>query len=457
MAMALIGALGPSPLADDLPGGTDLALRVPTRLLARDGVALWEDLRPLVEAWPGLSHRLEDNRQGLAKTVAALRDAAGVDFEREGATLTLTVDLDAAGGLVAAAVLRGALAAGDAVRQSAEGDTIVEGHVVKQLADTSLRWARLDGGDLIVGNERGVQRQIRRQLGVQPPATTEISHFARRLRDPGSLKAVLHLPARARRKLSETAGPMASFVERLRAATLLVNADQALLHLVAERKNDQQALQHAVRGVVGLLRGAASLLEGGTELLIGLNMLGNRPPALPFQLRVRDLEPLVREGRVPLELKAKIRARKPYDTEVKLEVSSYPTLVVAGLMLWAALLPEGGDPLRARAQALLLALREAQRRYRTVHGEYLECGPVPNKVPMAPIPWPKAACFERLHFEPDSPTPFQLQAQTEEGKLVLLARVDPDGDGIPLVWYLDEDSEQIRDPGGGEPPSQERP
>ncbi len=102
---------------------------------------------------------------------------------------------------------------------------------------------------------------------------------------------------------------------------------------------------------------------------------------------------------------------------------------------------------------LLTSLRAAESVHLEVNGAYVACGPVPKAVPKGPVPWPSDSCFERLAFAPKGPVRAQLEAVLREGRLVLVARADPDGDGVPQVWYMDEDSQTIR--GFGSPPADE--
>jgi hypothetical protein len=100
------------------------------------------------------------------------------------------------------------------------------------------------------------------------------------------------------------------------------------------------------------------------------------------------------------------------------------------------------------AAMLLRVLRRAEQLYKEVNGTYLACGPVPKEIPQHAVSWPKGSCFERLAFTPPKPVRVQLETTLDDGKLTLVARADPDGDGIPQVWFMNESSDELQGFGG---------
>jgi hypothetical protein len=91
-------------------------------------------------------------------------------------------------------------------------------------------------------------------------------------------------------------------------------------------------------------------------------------------------------------------------------------------------------------------VRQAEIVYRDSKGEFLPCPPTPRAVPQSATPWPNGHCFERVGFAPERPVRLQVEAVVKDGRLLLVGRSDPDGDGVPRVWYLDAESEHVRGP-----------
>ena len=91
-----------------------------------------------------------------------------------------------------------------------------------------------------------------------------------------------------------------------------------------------------------------------------------------------------------------------------------------------------------------MTLRQLELTYHEKKGEFFACGPVPEELPKGAVDLPADSCFATLGFKPPGKVHFQLMVTAEEGELQLTARGDPDGDGVPEIWVLDETSPMIQ-------------
>jgi hypothetical protein len=195
---------------------------------------------------------------------------------------------------------------------------------------------------------------------------------------------------------------------------------------------------------VALLQAGVALLEGGTQAVLGLEKLGERPALLPKSLDPETMERLSRTWLAGFVVQREVRTRQGHAVDVKLEVSSFRGVLAALTLVGVMALPSIDGVVYSEAEELLRSLRQAQMVHKEKGGAYVACGPVPAVMPVEPVDWPTGSCFDELEFAPAVKVSFQLLAGVDDGKLVLMARGDTNGDGIPETWVLDEDSPTIR-------------
>ncbi len=438
-------------LLDDAPAGTDLVIRADAGALAGEATKMWEDAQKLVDAWPQL-RSLRDTAQASYDEWAAppLRQL-GVDFRRQGAVLTLVVDLDATGGTVYSVVLRG-------VGKSAklgEGATpfTVDAAPAYRHPERDLAWAQVKDA-FVWGNERGVQRQLRHLLAVRRRSEPALSSLAEHLRKPTPFALAYVAPAATRAELAQGILTVGPFLGEVASAVITAKPGNVELRLQAANAKGEEALLHGMRALVAAMRGVVGLLEGGGEMMLGLDELGRRPENAPPALEAEVVESLVTTWLGGFALTAAVRQRSEHRVEVSLKVSGFRALLAAAGILAGAFLTERPVAADPEVQALLVALREAELAYKRAHGQFLVCGPVPAEPPQGETAWPAQSCLDPLGFRPPKPVRWQVAAAVKEGALMLMARGDSDGDGVAEMWMLDEKSASPRRFG---PPSSSSP
>ena len=92
---------------------------------------------------------------------------------------------------------------------------------------------------------------------------------------------------------------------------------------------------------------------------------------------------------------------------------------------------------------LLSALRAAELAHKARTGRFVTCPAEPSFIPKAPLPLSRQGCLARLVFSP-GPVAWQLEAELQNGKLVVFARGHGEGGGALQVWYLEQDAAAAR-------------
>jgi hypothetical protein len=436
MLLWCVWVVGGVTVADDTPPGTDLVARIEVGRLAPEVRRAWKELEPLFDAWPSLGGVATGALDSWAEVVDLLEQASSADLDRRSSVVTLVVDADAAGGLVWAAVIRGARP-----REPAEHDFLIDAHPAHRLAAREMAWSKV-GDALVAGNERGVQRQVRQEVRrlrgarAKRSAKEPLQTRAERLRQRAPLVLAFEAPAPVRARLGASLANVGALVSAIHSGTLVAAPGRLWLQLSADTNEGQLALEHGLRALVALIRASVALLEGGAEAVIGLELLGARPKSLPVKLEAPALETLAAKWLDRFHVDGQIRKRRPQVVEAELSLSSYRGLAAALGVMAAILLPAGGA--QAEAEVLLELLRRAQRQHHARTGSFVSCGPVPAQLPVGPTSWPEGSCFDALQFSPPADVRFQLVAGVEDGELVLMARGDTNGDGDAEIWVLEE-------------------
>jgi len=468
LTFVALGAATPvSALVDDAPADTEVVVRIDTGVLWSTSVEAWESLAPLLRILPHVEATLAEWTAALREQTAALGAVAGFDLALPGTTVTVVLDLDAKGGPVVAAVVRGPGAREQApagTRSSDSERSEVDGQPVQVLRGTDLAWSR-SAELLVLGNERGVQRQLRhRSAQARDPRhacrSGGLCVPAQLVRDPGVFALALvggqALSTWLVAALGEPAGRAASGL----AGLALRTRGQTLVASFTGRSDRQRdALEHALRAVVAALQGAGSLALAGVELAsAGAPWVPRRLASLPPS-DVEEALVVLRGWR----LDALVHSRPHEGFEVELTPSSYRGLLVAGVVALGGLGGgsggaggaggAGGSPGAADgrgpdsnaggttplgAAALLVRLRAAEQTYKGRSGHFLACPAEPALIPQKSVILSRAGCLAQLDFSP-GPLVWQLAAELQDGKLVLVARGAPSGAALE-VWYLDEAS-----------------
>ncbi len=457
LALLLSTALTAPGLAADAPDGTDVVVRVEVSSVAPELEAMWKDAEGLLDAWPPVKLLTETALSTWGGIIDSMAERTGADFKRRGVQVTLVVDLDAKGGPVYAMVVRGAFRKAGA-KPVDEADSGVEaftidGHQAFRLKGRDAAWSVADGNILVAGTERGMQRQFRHLRRSKRAGRDPLQKLASHIRRASPVMLAFVVPDDSRAmaaKLLPTIGPLVSSVH---SGTLEGKSSRLDLRLYADDDDEREAVEHGARALVALLRASTALLEGGAEAVLGLDLLGHRPPQIPQGLETTAIKGLVVEWLSGATFDSTMRRRRDHGIEMTIELSSYRALAAAIVLLSVGLMPSSGRGGRAEAQVLLMALRQAELAYKAESGEFLTCGPVPQQMPVARVRWPEESCFDQIGFKPPGKVRFQIASAIEEGELTMMARGDIDGDGVPEVWLLDEESSSVRafvSPSGGD-------
>jgi len=424
-AMLALGAT----VADDTPRGTDLVARVEVGKLAGDLRSAWDELEPLFVVWPSLGSIASNTRESWTEVTELFEKASGADLDRPTAVATMVVDFDATGGAAWAAVVRGSMP-----KKPEGSDFLIDGQAAHRIAGRDLAWS-IVGEALVAGNERGVQRQVRQLAGKKPNLDEPIGVRVRRLRERAPVLVAFETPASLRAELESLLTNIGPLVSAVHGGTLVAKPGRLWMQLSATDDDEQKAIEHGVRAFVAMVRASTALLQGGSEAIIGLDLLGARPDAVPASVDAPALETLADDWLEGFHIDAKIRKRRPEVIEAELKLSSYRGLAAALGVMAVMLVPTTVGP-RAEAEVLLELLRRAQQAHKSALGEYVSCGPIPETLPEGPVAWPEGSCFDALSFVPPAKVRFQLIAGVEEGELVLMAQGDTNGDGKPEIWML---------------------
>lgn len=457
LSLLLSTALSVPSLSADVPDGTDVVARVEVSALAPELELMWQDVEGLLDAWPPVKKLTETVLSAWGGILTSLAERTGADLKRRGVQLTLTIDLDAKGGPVYAVVVRGALGKGgakpvDEKDQGVESFTI-DGHPAYRLKGRDAAWVIVDGNILIFGTERGMQRQLRHFRRAKHTVNEPLQKLASQVRRASPVMLAYVLPDASRAAAAKLLPPIGSLISSVHSGTLEGKSRRLDMRLYADSDDDREALEHGVRALVALLRASTALLEGGAEAVLGLDLLGHRPPQIPVGLETTAIKGFIAEWLNGATFDSTLRRRRGHGVELTLELSNYRALVAAGGLLTFGFMPFFGGDGRAEAQVMLMALRQAQLAYKAETGEFLSCGPVPQPLPVARVAWPEESCFDLIGYRPPGKVRFQVASAVEEGELIMMASGDTDGDGVSEVWLLDEKSASVQafmPPSGGD-------
>ncbi len=436
-------SLAPTPtLADELPEGADLVVRVRPPELWADLVATYEELAPLLPLWPELRAELTAAIPRLVHWHGQLQTLSGVDL-RQATTLTLIADLDPKAPVVVL-VARG-------LSPKALSETPPAGFERRLLEGTAAIFATdqdlgvaVAGEVVLAGSSRGVARQLRHLSRAATPPSDVLVKAAGRMRAPGPVELVLALRDEKRRTLLRAAGPfIGPALAPVRVLSVVADDEALSASIDSDGKKGAEVLGHALRAIAAAWQAAGDALAAASEWGLALERGGGRLPTVPPQVTAEDLKSLSR-WLLTLRIEPRITNRPGNRVEARFALSDARALAVAAFALAGLWRPTSRDAGEQEAERLLFVLREVERAHRQSTGAYQSCPPTPATLPKAPLAWPEEGCFQALGFRPDTPTRFQLSASAEGERLTLMARGDSDADGVPEVYYLDDSAAAVR-------------
>ncbi len=137
-----------------------------------------------------------------------------------------------------------------------------------------------------------------------------------------------------------------------------------------------------------------------------------------------------------------IRTRPQFEVSARFLVEDWGLFQQAAMSLLSRSRIERGRQYSSLSpEEILKKLRQLQWEYRDLQGSFVECGPIPQTIPQTKAQWPEKNCFEPLGFDPGSRVAYQISSSVLRGKLQLVLRQDPDGDGVPTIWVLGEEAD----------------
>lgn len=453
-----------APSAADVPAGTDVSITLDLAVVGEAALSTWQDIDDLLGLRPSVRRSvagLLSQANALVRRLERLTGAVLLVPEGDAANLldkppqvviTLNLDLDAAGGVVYSAVVTGGFHGTNRpvdVQQPGAVETRVEavglsvdrlnvdGYPVFRVDDTL--WTIDPKGRLVVGNHRGLQRQLRAKRN-----DSQIQNQARRLRRGRPVVVVFDLPPRVRQAWALDLKDFGPALLNLTHGRLSAGVGFLHLQLHSPTPKGQVLVSHAVNAGAALLRGGVALLHSAAHLLLLSDGSRQKSTLVPESLLTVDMERQLSGWLESFELLGTPRRRSRTTTEANYVVSDFRPLVLLGIAVMAST----GErlPPRREAQILLRVLRDSQQRYHKKHGRYLTCGPWPRRVPAGPTAWTREACFDKLGFIPPKPTALQLQATlSSSGELLLQAKAkDAAHNNTVQVFQLDMSNDTLR-------------
>jgi len=322
--------------ADDVPPGADLAVRVQAGEVGPAVVAAIDELRPLAVAWPQLGvavASLDGLRQG------PWRDAltrVGVDPAARGVVITAFADLADPKRPVIAALVRGVKP------HAAEGEGVevreVEGQPAQAITGQDLVVVPR-ATELVLGNERGVERLLR-HLAPRPARAADkkpdpvIGALRRLHHDAPVLVAIAPLALVTGLGTEKTPG-VAPLAQSVSAATLALEQRSLELELDVDRPAQRDAVASAVRGGVAAADGAGQGLLALGELAAAGPQLTPSLPLLPHGLDPRLFSAVVTTWMRGYRLTPVVTVR-PRGVEARIEVTSWRGFAASVLALVAS-------------------------------------------------------------------------------------------------------------------------
>jgi hypothetical protein len=444
LVLLVLGALAPAPsLTDEIPPDADLLVRSSVAEVWPALVSGRDELWPLVPVWPALRAEIAAIMPVSEALRAKIEEICGVDL-RAATKVTLIADLDPKERVIAL-VVRGVkprplpelAPAGLEVRS-------VESTPVLFFTDHDLGVASL-GDHILIGSSRGMSRQLLHERAPRGAnAQDKLPLLAARLRADAPWQLAMVISDKRRREIVRAAGPLVGPVLAVVRGVVATGDARALTVSVdADSKKGATAALHALRAIGAGWQASGRVIYGATEWGRALGSTGARLPLVPSELSGDKLDAL---GAWLADLKIELTAsiRPGNRVEARYVVSDGKAYLVAALALAGAWRPTSKDANRVEAERLLFVLRELERAHKKAHGKHLACPPTPGEVPRLPVAWPPDTCFAPLGFRPEEPLRFQLSAGVGDDRLTLVARSDIDNDGVPEVYYLDDDALAVR-------------
>ncbi len=450
-------------LAEEAPAGTSVALRVMSGEVIPALGSAWQNLAPLLRLIPETETLWRARVAELSAYAEEAAGATGCAPYEKGTSLTLVAELGAPAEAVFAIIMRGpGAAAAKKVGPPLEGEAhTFDGHTLRVLA-SGLAWARTPDA-CVIGNERGVQRQLRHWAagtkGANVCVAGPLCGSAQLLReDAPVLLAWASSPALRAFVDQELGLPALAWAAALTSVSLRATGSSIVVKLTARTDKQLESVKHAALGVVAALEAAGRTLVAGAEL----SLAGG--PFAPKRLRAFAGAEVAALGWLrALQLAGTVRSRPARALEIELTASDPRGLLAAVLLTQSQLglagaagaaLPEAPPAALADPKALLLRLRVAELAFKARSGRFLACPPEPPRIPARPVAPSPMGCLAELGFATDEVLSWQLAAELDKGKLMLFARGSPAG-GPLEVWYLDETAATARRAGAALAPDRE--
>jgi len=445
LALACVAAT-PS-VWQDVPPESDLVVRVEYGKLHQPAEQLWKQLEPLLPLQPLLGARARQTVQRWTTLAEQIEELTGAKLDRPQVTVTASFDLDGSGPVVASAVIRGSFAKASATKRNPKGAVSfeIDGHPALR-HERGLQWAFVEGTTLVIGDNRGLPRQLRRLLGKPPAANQDhpLAKVARELRDTAPVLAAFHFDKKMRQRLPQMLGDPGRMLEALEAGTLSASGKRVELGLKGKDTFSKEGTGYGLRALVALVEAGAAKISSEIELGLAMEARDKKSEILPKAFKAGAAQPLLESWLRALAIEVRVRPRPGGRSEATIEASDGRGLAAAALALASYLQRDLQRPLADEAEMLLRQVRTAQLAHRRAKGELLPCGPSPARVPVEAVASSGARCFERLGVRLPKQMRVQLEATVEGGRLQVVARADPDGDGMPVVWVIGEQDERVR-------------
>jgi hypothetical protein len=319
--------------ATDIPVGTDVAVRIEVGKVLEEVQAAWVALSPLGAAHAPLATAERHIEERWLRPLGLVESHLRADWKRAGGTAVVAVDLDAPGGVLWSAAVRGAIATKPTPGTAAGVETFrVDDHPAYRLVAEGLAWSVVRDNVLVLGDERGLQRHVRHIIGPTGEQG-ELAREAARVRVRAPLVVAFALSETTREQAKELLPVVGSFLREVVTGHLAVDARRVVLTLQTRKEQSRDALVHGLRALAAALRARAAHLETGAEALLGLGGLPTGVPGLPG-VEADTLSSLTRDWLTGFSLAATVRARAKTRVEAELTPSSMRGLLaVAGEML----------------------------------------------------------------------------------------------------------------------------
>lgn len=446
MALAAWSLVGAWVLMPPMPPETDAVLTLSWTPSVRQQLqTVWEAMGPVLGEDAEAERWGRDTENWLREVAAAVAQSTGARWDTGTVQVELGVDWDEVPPVVAARIA-GARPQGLGAPEAGDEERAYEGVRVHFRPSLGVGWA-VQGPMIVVGGVRGLQRLLRAPEAKKGPNGGLPLRSQVRLKN-AELRVDVRVSPRLRRLWEGEWGLLGALLGEADHVSLAWAQEQGRMRWRARDRDAQNALVPAVRATLSVAgealhrwRREGYVTQSAHEAqVIGVGS-GGEDKKKALQAWTETVL-----GAVKLGFTASARA----PSDVAVDVTLSPTTA-----FWALLMRGGlhvgsrwGTLPTVEVERWLLGLRRLQREYRGQTGAFLACGPQPREIPQRAVAWPSGTCFDRLGFRPPGRVRFQLEASVHRDNLVLVARSDGDGDGIPEVWYLDEQATAVRRVGG---------